>query len=416
MIKFEILGPNKLSGEIEVNGAKNAAMKMIAASILIDGDVILENVPDIADIQTIIDLLTDNGAKIHRKNHTLIINVESLTNQNPDPKKVSKMRGSIVLVGSYLARFGKIEIPQPGGDLIGARSIETHLDAFRKMNVNIENGGKNYKFTSGHFESGEIVLKEKSVTATENIILASVKAKGTVKISNAAIEPEILDLVNFLNIAGAKISVSQNTYTISGVKSLHTLNYKVMPDRIETGTFAALAVVTKSPLKIVNCRTKDLEIFWEKLSKMGVKFEKREDFLYIKSSSHLTSGSIETEVYPAFPTDLQSLMGLIFTQADGTSKIGENLYENRLNYLRELEKMGARINILNSHQAEITGPTILHGAKIASLDIRSGITLILAGLIAEGKTVISNAEIVDRGYEKIEERLQKIGAKIKRVG
>lgn len=415
MPKFEIEGPNKLEGEIKVYGAKNAAMKMIAASVMIPGKIILENVPDILDIQTIINILRENGAEINRNGHTLTIDTANLTNADPNPKLVEKMRGSIVLIGPYLARFGKISIPQPGGCAIGARPIDIHVDGFRQLGVKISENDCLFDFQTNGLNGSNIQFKGISVTATENIIMAAVFTNGKTTINNVAREPEIVDLANFLNKAGAKVTgAGTSKIEIEGIAKLSPTSYSVIPDRIEAGTFVCLAIATKSPLKVINCRPLDLSAFLAKISEMGASFEKGDDFIYIKESSNLKAISIETEVHPGFPTDLQAPIGLLFTQAEGESMINEKIHENRLGYLEELSEMGAKVNIMNPQKAIITGPAILKGKKVESLDLRAGATMILAGLIAEGKTIIDNAEIVDRGYEKIEERLQKVGAKIKR--
>lgn len=416
MSKFIITGGKQLSGEIEVYGAKNAAMKMIAAAVLIKDKVVLNNVPDISDVQMIINILTSNGAEISRDGHTLKIDTTNLTDKNPDPHLVKKMRGSIVLIGPYLARFGKIKIPQPGGCAIGARPIDIHLDVFRQMGAQISETDYFYEFKASSLDSKTINLKKVSVTATENALMAAVVGNGKTNIKNSACEPEIVDLANFLNKAGAKIvGAGTKSILIEAVGSLSGLEHTVIPDRIEAGTFCALAVVTKSPLKISHCEPNHLTAFLENFSKIGVKFEKGKDFIKIINSDNLTATDIETDVYPGLATDLQAPMGLVLTQAEGESTIDETVFEKRLGYLSELEEMGVKAKIIDNHRAKIYGPTKLHGRHIESLDLRAGATMILAGLAAEGKTVISNAQLVDRGYEKIEERLQKLGAQIERT-
>jgi UDP-N-acetylglucosamine 1-carboxyvinyltransferase len=417
MSKFKILGPSKLSGNIGVFGAKNAAMKMIAASVLINGKTILQNVPDILDIQMIIDILTENGANITRTGHTLEIDTTNLTNNDPNPNLVKKMRGSIVLIGPYLARFNKITIPHPGGCTIGSRPIDIHLAAFKKMGACVEEkDNKYYTLKVNELKNSDIHFDKISVTATENVLIAAVKTKGITKIFNAAREPEIVDLANFLNKCGAKIQgAGTSTITIEGKNDLNGTEYTVMPDRIETGTFIALAIATKSSIRIINCRPADILSFLCLIKEMGVKYSEGQDYIDIDQMENLKSINVETKEFPGFPTDLQAPMGLILTQTNGIGKITENIFENRLNYLHELEKMGAKIKIINNKEAIIYGPTLLRGKHIESLDLRSGATLILAGLCAEGETVISDIEIVDRGYEKIEERLSKLGARIERI-
>lgn len=417
MSQFEISGNKKLEGEIPVYGAKNAAMKMIAAAVVIKNKVTLENVPDILDIQTIIDILVKDGAKITRHGHTIEIDTSVLGKDDPDTSLVEKMRGSVVLIGPYLARYGKITIPQPGGCSIGNRPIDTHLDAFRQLDVKITETDCGFIFrTNGKIKAGSVTLKEASVTATENILMTTVTAEGQTVINNAACEPEISDLIEFLNKAGAKITgTGTKVIKITGVNQLNKVNHQVIPDRIEAGTFVALAIVTKSPLKIINCHPKHLTAYLDKVKEMGVKLKCGKDSIEIEKIPELKPVNVQTAVYPGFATDLQAPMGLILTQADGKSKLEENLFENRFGYLDQLVKMGARVEFISNREAEITGPTHLVPASVEGLDLRAGATMILAGLVARGKSTILEAEIIDRGYEKIEERLKKVGARIQRV-
>jgi len=412
--KFVISGKKQLTGEIAVFGAKNAAMKMIAASILINGKVILNNIPDILDIQKLIEILEKMGGKFLRRQHTLEINLTNLRAGNPDTDLVKSMRASVVLLGPLLARFGKVKIPHPGGCLIGKRPIDRHIRAFRELGVEIEEKDDYYDFKLGKITKDKISFEKISVTGTENIILFASGQDLTLTIKNAAIEPEIIDLIEFLKKSGAKIIVDGRTINIQGNTHLQPIEYSVVPDRIETGTFAILSALAGN-LKITQINPGHIDSLLKKFDEMGIKFEKGGDWLYIKKPFQFNSCDLVTAEYPGFATDLQSPMGVLLTQAKGKSIITENIFENRLAYLAELSKMGAKINIVNSHQAEVFGPTNLHGAKIQSLDLRSGVTLLIAGLIAQGETEILQAEIIDRGYEKIEERLQKLGAEIKRV-
>lgn len=416
MSKFIIDGPNYLKGEIAVSGAKNAALKMIAACVLIQDQVILKNVPDILDIQTIIDILVKNGAEISRDKNTLTINTSILNDNDPDTNLVKKIRGSIVLIGPYLSRFKKINIPNPGGCVIGSRPINTQLDALEQLEVRISHENGMFQLDGSQMVAGEVELREASVSATEIAILSSVMLDGQTVIKNAACEPEIMDQADFLNKCGAKISgAGTKNIIIDGVGLLHGQTHAVIPDRIETATYACLAIVTKSQLKITHCRPDHLKSFLDKISQMGVKLKTGLDYIDILHSDNLKAVDITTAVYPDFATDIQAPMGLVLTQADGKSRITEKLFENRLGYLNELQKMGADIKILNNHEAVISGPTKLHGAKLESLDLRAGATMILAGAAAEGKTEIDEAQIIDRGYEKIEEKLVKIGVNIQRI-
>ncbi|AKM82771.1 TPA: UDP-N-acetylglucosamine 1-carboxyvinyltransferase [Candidatus Berkelbacteria bacterium] len=417
MSKFIINQSKNLMGEIKVMGAKNAALKMIAASVLIPDKITLNNVPDIVDIQNLLNILTENGAVIKRIDHTLEIDTKNLSDQNPNPKLVKKMRGSIVLIGPYLSRFGKISIPQPGGCLIGARPIDTHLKAFEDVGANITCNNEFNHLELKENMGGDVKLAEASVTATENIIMSQVIGTQKTVISNAATEPQIVDLANFLIKAGAEIyGAGTRTIEIKGVEKLHSLEYNVMPDPFETSTFVCLAVVTDSELKITSCEPNHMYPFLDIIKEIGVNFEIGDDFIFVrKLRGKLKPTKIVADIHPGFSTDMQAPIGLVLTQADGESYIYEKLFENRLGYLNELKKMGAKVEIVNSHEAKIFGPTPLHGAKIDTLDLRAGATVVLAGLAADGETEISNIEIIDRGYEKIEERLKALGAQIERV-
>ena len=416
MAKFIIHESKNLQGEIKVLGAKNAAMKMIAGTVLIKDEVILENVPDIADVQKLIEILTQNGAQIERNGSTLQIDTTNLQDKDPNQKLVKKFRGSIVLIGPYLARFGHVNLPQPGGCNLGARSIDTHIEAFKNIGAKFTRQNELNQFSLDNNLGGEISLTEASVTATENMILSQVLGLKKSIIRNCATEPQIKDLAEFLNRAGAKIEgAGTRIITIEGVEKLTGATYRVMPDPFETSTFVCLSIVTQSELKITGCRPNDMHPFLDKIKEIGVEFETGDDYIKVYKSANLKPTEIIADIHPAFSTDMQAPMGLVLTQAEGESQITEKLFENRLGYLLELKKMGAKVEILNDRQAKIYGPSQLHGAHIESLDLRAGATMILAGLTATGETVISDAEIVDRGYERIDERLKNIGAKIERV-
>lgn len=417
MAKFEIWGGKPLGGTIDVLGAKNAAIIMIAASLLVKHTE-LDNVPQILDIEKIIKILEKLGVKFRRNGHHLAINTTGLRLNDPDANLVGQIRASVLLIGPMLARLGKVRLAHPGGCTIGKRPIDLHLRAFRDLGVKVKEDDDCYEFSyDGAKTSSTIVIKfEKiSVGATENILLFSSAMARNVIITNAAIEPEIQDLCEFLKCAGAKIKIDGRRIEITGTDQLSDVKHQVLPDRIEAGTFAIMAAATKSNLKINHCEPERLRSLLEVFRTMGVEFAKGKDSLYIKTSPRLSAIQIKTAEYPGYPTDLQPPLGLLMTQAEGTSTIRENIFEHRLEYLHELSKMGAKIKILNQHEAEISGYTKLSGTRIESLDLRAGATLLLAGLCAEGKTTILDAENIDRGYERIEERLQKLGANIKRI-
>lgn len=414
--KFIINGQKTLHGELSVYGAKNAALKMIAACILIDGAVILRNIPDISDIAKVCLILEKMGAKIERSGHELSIDARAMSAQDPDPLLVKSIRSSVVLIGPILARFGQVRLPHPGGDKIGQRPIDRHIKAFADLGVETTHNEYEYIFRTDRLrQNHEITFDKITVNGTENIILFAAKSKAKVVINNAATEPEIVDLIEFLNHAGGNIKVQDRTVTVNGVAKLRGLEYSCIPDRLEAATFAVLAAATNSEIKIRNCSPEHLKPFLNALKTIGAKFKVGSDYLHILASPRLKAIDIETAEWPGFSTDWQPPLGVLLTQAKGKSTINERVFENRLGYLEQLQTMGANINILNSSSAEITGPTPLKGRVIESLDIRAGATLIVAGLIASGTTTILEAENIDRGYEKIEERLAQIGADIKRI-
>lgn len=425
MSKFEIQGPNKLAGEIKVYGAKNVALKLIAATVLIKDKVTLKNMPQILDIQNMLEILEKAGAEISQSDHETTIDTTNLSSSDPDGILMERLRASVVLIGPYLARFHKVSIPRPGGCSIGTRSIDVHLDAFTQLGISIahktDSAGNTcqdnlYHFSCESISGQNIELKEASCTATENILMAAAISSGKTIINNAAQEPQIEDLANFLNCAGAQITgAGTSVIEIIGVETLHGLTHTIMPDPIEAGTFVCLAAITNSEIKITHCKPDHLRPFLDKITDIGINFEVGEDYITVKPTNKLLATSIDTAVYPGFPTDLQAPIGLVLTSAQGESTIHENLFENRLGYLNELEKMGAKIKITDSHTATIFGPTKLSGANIDSLDLRAGATVLLAGLAATGTTIIENAEMIDRGYEIIEDRLSALGAKIKRI-
>lgn len=419
MAKFVIHGGRKLNGTITPSGAKNAALKMMAASILTEEKVILENVPRISDLDLMIDILKSIGSNTSwtGKNQITIIN-NNLTNFYPAPELVKKMRASIVLAGPLLARFGKAKIAKPGGCVIGARPVYEHWNALKKFGVNVRESDEYSLLTikKNHLIGTKIILDAMSVTATENVLMAAVLAKGKTQIRLAACEPEIQDLVKMLNQMGAKISGEKtHAIEISGVTTLHGTRHRIIFDRIEAMTFAIAAIVTGGKVIIKNIIPDYLDIILNRFDQAGINYKFIKDDLTIAPPHKFHPIKIDTRPYPGYPTDLQAPTSILMTQLPRTSKIFETIFDNRLKYLLELEKMGAKVKILDSHTAEITGPTKLHGARITSFDLRAGATLIIAGLIAKGKTEISNIETIDRGYEDIEGKLKKIGANIQRV-
>ena len=419
MAKFEIEGGQKLHGTIIISGAKNAALKILPASILADTPSEISNIPEISDIFTTIDILRSIGAKIEIENHTAIIETSGVKTHKPNADLIKHLRGSIVLIGPLLAKFGHAEFSQPGGCLIGARPIDDHLDVFRQMGVKISLENDKYILT-GKPKAGDIVLSKLSVTATENAIMATVLSPGTTRIHVAAAEPEIADLADFLNKMGAKISgAGTHDITIEGVSRLRGTKHDIVPDRIEAGTYLMAAVATNSEIKIGPVMPDHLNIVIKKLQTAGAKIEiiEKEGQKYLQTYKHkgLKAESIDTRTYPGFPTDLQSPFVTLMTQAEGTSQIFETLFEGRFLYLEELTTMGAKAEIISQHIINITGETSLEGKEIFSRDLRGGAALVIAGLVAKGKTIINGLGFIDRGYEDMDGKLRSVGAKIRRI-
>lgn len=417
MQKFVIHGGKKLSGTIDIKGYKNAATPIIAASLLTNKECIIKNIPHIGDVFRMVEILESMGVEISwLEPNTLRIKAENINPEKMDFKAVSRMRSSILLLGPLLARCGKFKMPQPGGCVIGARPMGSHFTALEKLGAKITKENGFYCFEAKKLEGKEIVLPEFSVTATENLMMAACLTPGTTIIKIAALEPQVQDLQKFLKKMGAKIKFGNfNTIIIQGVKKLRGATYSVISDPIEAGTFVIAAIATKSELTINNVDINHLDLVFDKLTEMGAKFEFNGTSVKINPVSMLNSAKIEARIFPGIPSDLQAPFGVLATQAKGTSLIHDTLYEGRLGYINELNKMGANAIICDPHRALISGPVPLYGAEITSFDLRAGATMIIAALAAQGESVINNIEQIDRGYENIEERLRSIGADITRT-
>ena len=419
MAKFEIEGGFKLHGTIPISGAKNAALKILPASILADSTSEISNMPNISDIDVMLDILRSIGAKIEISDHTTVIDPTNISSYKPDADLMKHLRGSIVLIGPLLAKFGKAEFSQPGGCLIGARPIDDHLDIFRQMGVKITLKGDKY-ILNGKPKASDVVLNKLSVTATENAIMASVLSLGTTHIHVAAAEPEIADLADFLNKMGAKITgAGTHDIVIEGVSKLRGAKHHILPDRLEAGTYLMAALATNSELKIGPVIPDHLSLVVKKLEAAGANIEIVEEngqkYFQTRKCKGLKGVDIDTRTYPGFPTDLQSPAVTLLTQAEGTSHIFETLFEGRFLYLEELMTMGAKAEIISQHIINIKGKTNLKGKEIFSRDLRGGAALVIAGLIANGKTIINGLEFIDRGYEDMDGKLRTAGAHIKRV-
>jgi len=417
--KFIIKQSNPLSGTVKISGFKNLAGPILAATILCDDPCIIDNLPLITDILNLIKALEVMGAKIEWLEEKKIkIDTSGINPSNIPFETFQKMRVSVLLIGPLLSRFKEFKVPHPGGDKIGLRPIISHLDAFRKLGVVITvNNGNTYSFKAPEKEEDRVVsLKEFSVTATENIMMLASKIQATTKINIAACEPQIVELANFLRKAGVEIKGDgTHTIIIKGKKKLPGISFSVCPDPIEAGTFFIAFATTKGEGLIQNVNPEHLTFFLERMKDIGVNFVINDDSIEVKKSGELKGTKIQILPFPGFPTDLQPQTSVLLTQAVGKSLIHDPLYEDRFFHLRELRKMGADIEITGPNRALIFGKTKLYGNKIHASDIRTGGALIIASLIAEGTSEISNVQQIDRGYEKFDEKLKKLGAIIERT-
>ncbi|MEA3272050.1 MAG: UDP-N-acetylglucosamine 1-carboxyvinyltransferase [Patescibacteria group bacterium] len=416
MTKFVINGGKKLKGKIRVSGMKNAATPIIASTLLTSQECVLENTPRITDVLRMLQILESLGAKVVWKGkHTVSIRCNNVSLKSLDKKTVKSMRSSVLFMGSMLARFHRVDLPEPGGCIIGNRPLGAHFRALESLGAVVETRhGASIRATK--LKGANIILPEFSVTATENALMASALAQGETIIKLSAMEPHVQDLISFLNKMGARISeIGAHTLKIRGVKKLHGAKHKIIPDQIEAGTFAVAAVATRGEVEIQNIIPGHLDRILLAFQDIGVNFVLSKKSLLIKPSKDLRAFNIQTLPYPGFPTDLQAPFGVLATQCKGTSLIHDPMYEGRMGYIKELEKMGAKAKVCDPHRVLITGPSQLFGRKIKSLDLRAGATMVIAGLVAKGETIINNAEILDRGYEELDKRFRKLGANIKRV-
>lgn len=419
MSKFIIQGGAKLSGKIAVSGAKNSALKIIPAAILSQEPITIKNLPKIEDVDRALEVLTDLGAKITKIKQTVIINTKTIKQTALAPKLADKFRGSIMFVGPMLARFGETKFPHPGGCVIGAggRPIDLFLEGYKAFGATIdEDHGHFYSIKAKKLHAANFFFPLISVTATESMMMTATIISGQTILKNCAMEPEIVALANYLNKQGAKIKgAGSPTIIIDGVTNLHAGIFKIIPDRIETGSFAILAAAAKAELTITKCNPEHIMNLLSVFKQIGVEFEIGKTWLKIKKSGPIKAHDIKTHEYPGFATDLQSPYVVLMTQAHGVSTIHETIYDRRLLWSDMLSQMGANITMCDPHRITIEGPTKLYGKHLVSPDLRAGIALVIAGLIASGKTEIDNIYQIDRGYENLEGRLQKIGANIKRV-
>jgi UDP-N-acetylglucosamine 1-carboxyvinyltransferase len=415
--KLVITGPTPLKGEVEINGAKNAAVAILPATLLINGVCTINNLPNISDVQILCTILEKMGAKITWNNQNEItIDTRDINTTQAPLDLTSKFRASYYLIGAMLGRTGEIEVGMPGGCKLGARPIDQHIKGFELLGANVEVGKGTILAKANCLNGASIYMDIVSVGATINIMLASVLAKGTTIIDNAAKEPHIVDVANFLNTMGADIrGAGTDVIKINGVEKLHgDATYSVVPDQIEAGTFMLAAIASKGDLLIKNCITKHLDSITAKIVEMGGNVEDYGDSIRVWYSKRPNKATIKTLPYPGFPTDLQPQMGVVLATANGTSIINESIWESRFQYTAELNKMGANITA-QGKSAIFEGVDELFGSPVYSTDLRAGAALIIAGISATGVTEVYNLEHIDRGYEDIEEKFRKIGANIQRV-
>jgi len=416
--KFLIKGGVPLSGEVEISGYKNSAGVILAAVLLSNNTSIIDNLPICTDVLNQIEILKQMGAQIEwLEERKIKINPANINPEKIPMNLFEKMRVSVLLVGPLLARFKKLKIPHPGGDKIGLRPISTHIQALKDFGIKVKEEGGLYYFEAPEILEGrKIILKEFSVTATEILMMLAALSKGKTTIELAAAEPQVQDLGFMLQKMGAKVEgIGTHTITIEGQNELKGAEFAICPDLLEAGTLFIAIALCGGEGKIKNVDTYHLTSFLDKMKEIGVNFETLNNEVLIKPSFQFRPAKIQVLPYPGFPTDLQPQTSVLLTQAQGKSLIHDPLYENRFQHLHELRKMGADIEITDPHRALIFGKTELTGNKINALDIRSGASLILAGLVAKGETQIGDISQIERGYEKIDEKLRKLGAKIEKI-
>ena len=416
-MKFVIHGGKKLRGTISVAGMKNAATPIIAATLLTDEECIISNVPRIADVETMLSILTSMGARVAWTGaHEIAICNKGVVLESLDEKLMKRLRSSSLFLGPFLARFSRAVLAEPGGCIIGNRPLGTHFKALEKFGCSIERINGHYEISRSALKGALVVLLEASVTATENVLMAASRAEGTTIIHNAACEPHVQDLAHFLQSMGASIQgIGTPILVVEGSSELAGARHTIIPDTIEAGTFVMMALATKSAITVEHARHEHFEVVLEWLKSHGARLDSGDDSVTVHPSAHLAAGRADFQTYPGLPSDLQAIFGVLATQLHGTSLIHEKMFEGRLGYIQEMVKMGANAVICDPHRVLVTGPTPLYGQEIRSFDLRAGAAMIIAGLIASGETVIHDAEIVDRGYERIEERLGEIGADIQRI-
>ena len=411
-MKYKLKGVKKLEGIVNISGSKNASLPILAATILNGKKATIYNLPDIKDVKTTLKILELLGCKVDKKKNKVIIDSSNMDKYTVPHDLMRELRSSVILAGSIIGGFKRAIFSYPGGCEIGARPIDLHIENFKKIGINIEENAGYIVCNCDKIKTAEVHLEFPSVGATENLILASILSDAELTITNAAMEPEIVDLQEFLNRMGAKVyGAGTNCIKVVGVKRLKEVSYTIMPDRIETGTFLAMCAATSGNLELKNTNYNHIIPVLDKLEEAGCKIEKDKNNIYIEAKKRLRAIDIKTLPYPGFPTDMQSIFLGMLCNAKGTSVITENIFENRFKCVPELNRMGAKIKI-EGNTAIVKGVRRLTGTEVRATDLRGGIALVIAGLTANGYTKIENIGFIERGYEKLETKLTKIGASI----
>jgi len=420
MDKFVVRGGNPLLGTVRISGAKNAALPAMAAALLTDEPVILENIPQVRDIETERKLLSAMGAEVElgygRAQHRTTICCRDLVNPEASYELVKTMRASTLVLGPLVARMGDARVSLPGGCAIGARPINLHLKGLEKLGATIRQEHGYVHASARRLQGARVVFERITVTGTEDLLMAATLAEGETILENCAREPEVVDLAALLNKMGAQIEgAGSHRIRVCGVDKLHGARHRIIPDRIEAGTFVIAGALTGGDLTVTNCEPRHLEALLQKLEECGVKVSTNGESVRVVGNGALKSADMVTEEYPGFPTDMQAQYMALATQADGSSVITENIFENRFIHALELVRMGANVKIEGS-RAVVRGRTPLSGAAVQASDLRASASLVLAALVADGETIIDRVYHIDRGYEHIEEKLRGAGAQIRRIG
>ena len=424
MFEYKIEGGIPIRGTVKASGNKNSALPCIASSLLTDETVILRNIPDIEDTSVMISILQSLGASVEKiEHHTWKIEAKKIEKTDIPSELSKKIRASILFAGPLVARAGKAVMPPPGGDVIGRRRLDTHFLALQELGARITVDGP-FTFTANKLVGADLFLDETSVTATENAVMAAVLAEGRTKITNAASEPHVQDLCNMLVAMGAKISgIGSNILVIDGVKKLHGVDFSIGPDFMEIGSYIGLAAATKGSITITGVRAEDMRPLRVAFGKLGITWTIEGDTLTVAVGQEMKVNTdlggmipkIDDSPWPGFPPDLTSIMTVVATQVEGTVLIFEKMFESRMFFVDKLINMGARITLCDPHRAVVSGPSTLHGDKLVSPDVRAGMAMVIAAMAAHGESRISNVYQIERGYEHLVERLQSLGAHIKKI-